>query len=92
MKEENDEQIKLIEAETSQTIKDLKMAHDRNIAKLTKDMRENSERLTDQLKAELAEVRGKYELLKAKDEGEGDNKGSPDGNVAAVAGTDNSAL
>ena len=53
LKEEHDEQMKVAETESAQTIKDLKMAHDRNIAKLTKDMRENSEKLQEQLKASL---------------------------------------
>jgi chromosome segregation ATPase len=51
------------------------MAHDRNVAKLTKDMQENSERLQEQLKTsheqgqkELADLQTKYdELLKQKD-------------------------
>lgn len=64
-----DEQIRVLEAEYSQSIKDLKMAHERDIAKLNKDHRENTERVVEQLRKDLAELRTKHEeLLKEKED------------------------
>lgn len=46
------------------------MAHDRNIAKLTKDMKENAEKFEEQLrlsdaqgKAAVTELQGRYDAL-----------------------------
>lgn len=47
------------------------MAHERDIAKINKDHRENTDRLVEQLRKDLAELQKKHEqLLKEKEEGQ----------------------
>lgn len=49
----------------------MKMAHERDIAKINKDHRENTDRLVEQLRKDLAELQKKHEqLLKEKEEGQ----------------------